>query len=288
VAVQGIGRLRRDLALTVGVYRGTGTLTTAGRTLAVGAYRQAAVTAVGLLPDRPAPLVLDPADIWDRKYLGRAIDLTAQLNAASTGFTTSLVPPRGDLADFFRRTVTPLANQASFSDGLLSQTPPPFQGSRPPGEVLVGASIAVTGQAGSFDSRWRDGFAFRDQGAAWGLVALDQAADGPGLLDLVNGAINHSALTYAVATGPVAVPLDTRVPFLALPATALAPANGPGGSTPGTSQRTPGSGSRPPSPVTVPGAPKPPVTVPPAVAPVVDPVQQLVNRLLGGLSPLPK
>jgi hypothetical protein len=254
-------------------------VTTGARTLAVPALRQVTVAALGLLPNRPAPIVLSSADPWDRQFLGTAIDLTVELDGASRGFTPNAP---ADTADFFRRALTPLATEVSFSDQLLSATRPASAPARAPGEVLVGASIALAApsRSASFDQRWSAVFAFRDEGAAWGLVVLDQAADPATVLDLIGRAVNQPVLLFSAPVRSVPAPgLGGPPPELASPAVTSPPAT------------TSPAGSKGRPPVTSPSRPAPtspgPVPVPPPspVSPVVNPLVQLVNRSLGGLLP---
>jgi hypothetical protein len=282
--VHGVARLHRDLVFTVGVYQGNATVTSATRSLVVTAYRQASVAAVGLVPEAPSPLTLSPTDAWDRRELGVAIDLTDQLDAASEGFSASVPAGMAISAGFYRSALTQLP--ANFTDALLlrepSAVPVPSgaaiaDGQRAPGEVLVGSAIVVQARSGTFDGRWGSVFAFRDAGAAWGLVALDQGVDGPALLDLLSGAINRSLLVFTQPQTPGAA---TGQP----PAFIASPPSGVPHSAPPTT-RPPSSGvGKPPvtAPVTVPKIPTPP---PSPGSPVLDPVVQLINNLVGALLP---
>jgi hypothetical protein len=243
------------------------------------------------VPESPSPLVLNSVDPWDRRELGAAIDLTDQLDAASHGFTASVPTGLPISAGFYRSALTQLP--VSFTDALLSPGPATAPeptgvavaaGQRAPGEVLVGAAIVVQGRSGTFGGRWQSVFAFRDAGAAWGLVALDQGVDPSGLLNVLTGAINRSLLVFsqpqtpAIVTGPaptlVAAPPVTSV-TLPRPATSTAP------TVP----------AKPPvtAPVTVPAIVPPVPNLPPTPAsPVLDPVVQLLNNVVGALLPPPK
>jgi hypothetical protein len=279
--VNGIARLRRDLVFAVAVYQGNATVLSAARSLPVPAYRQASVAAVGLLPDHPSPLALNPLDPWDVRYLGEAIDLSDQLNSDSRGFTAAIPAHLAITAAFFRQALTQLPADPTFSDALL--TVPATDGlpqgataigQRAPGELLVGASIVIEGKSKTFADRWPAVFGFRDQGAAWGLVALDQGADPRALLDLVGKAINRSGLVFTVAP-----PSTTPVTSLA----ALAPSTSTRttvGTSPTTTER---QAPRPPSTTTKPTL----LATPPAspASPAVDPIVQLLNGLVGSLTP---
>src|SRR5579864_265941 len=162
----GAAHLTRALGVTAASYAGDMDVTSAGRDLTVPALRQAGVPGPGLLPATPTPLDYHADNPWDRRYLGDAIDLGDELQARSDGFTAQLASGEGHTAGFYRQLLPALANQPDFTQALLDPN-------QAPGETLVGAAIAVQGHADSFLDRWRAAFGFRDQGARWGLVALD-------------------------------------------------------------------------------------------------------------------
>jgi hypothetical protein len=283
--VHGAARLRRDLTFTVGVYQGNATVTSATRSLNIGAYRQASIAAVGLVPDAPSPLMLSGTDAWDRRELGAAIDLTEQLDAASRGFTASVPSGVPTSAGFFRTALTQLP--PTFTDALLTRAPvgpslPSAAGQRAPGEVLVGAAIVTQGKSGGFERRWQSVFAFRDAGAAWGLVAFDQGIDSHPLLDTLSAAINRSLLVFTQAPPPPIVaaaptPSPSTPGLLASPPVTRVPGR-TATTTPPASHHT-----LPTTPtLTVPTVPTPPPT---PASPVLDPVVQLLNGLVGALLP---
>ncbi len=111
----------------------------------------------------------------------------------------------------------------------------------------MGAAIVLEGTRGTFAERWAGVFGFRDEGAQWGLVALDQGVTRVPLLARVDA---------AVARGPR--------PFETIPLPGPSPGNGvalPSGPNPG---------ANPPAPVVTapPSAVTPTVPVPSTVAPV--------------------
>lgn len=259
----GAARVSRDLAITAAAYAGEVMLKTTGRSLAVPALRQATIPVLGVLPGRPSPLALDSTDPWDNRYLGLAIDLSQELQQESDGFSANLRAGEGRSAGYFKQVLPALASQPAFGPALLDQA-------RPPGETLIGAAIAVTGTKQDFTTRWSSVFSFRSDGAAWGLVALDQAVtDAPRLSSAVQAALGRA--TFKPATfGSVQAASST----------------GPtgGGSTGGS-----GGGGRTTTPTTQPTTPTTqptggPVPTPPSTPldPVVDPIVQAVNNLLGG------
>ena len=262
VRVDGAARLSRDLAVSAASYRGSLEVRSAGRSLRVRALRQADVPSLGVVPAEPQPLDYDAADAWDRRFLGDAIEVGEELEAKSEGFTSSLRAGEGRTPGFFRLLLPALEEEPSFGAPLISDR-------RSPGETLVGATIAVTAEQGSFLSRWRTIFAFRDQGAAWGLVALDQRVrEASGLVQSVDAAIGRAALAFAPTGAPS--PPTSGQPAVGSPPATSATGGGPG---PGTGAGgSAGSGGSPPRPSS--GAPATPPTLPPppsAPSPTVPP-----------------
>lgn len=194
VAVLGDARVSRGVAVLVAAYKGTAQLSAAGSTLTAPALRQAALPATGQFPSRVTPLEVSSTDIWDQRYLSEAIDLTNRLTARSEGFTAQLPATEGRSAQYFRDLVPRLASEPAFTPSLVKAT-------RAPGETLVGAAIALEGKQGTFVDRWTSAFAFRDTGAAWGLVALDQGVSRAPLLDLIESAIRRGPAEFA--SGPI-------------------------------------------------------------------------------------
>lgn len=277
-------RIRRELAVTTAAYRGDVDVDSAGQEQTVPAYRQLAVASVGRLPDEPDPLQVDGADPWDQRFLGSAIALTRSLDAFARSFTAQGVPR--DSPDDFAAVLPVLAEETGFASIRLDRD-------RPAGDTLVGGAIAALATSGDFDERWREVFDFRDAGATWGLVALDQGVeDGPVLGEV------EAALGRSVADG---------TPEVAAPPTTTPTTTGGGGTTP-TSAATTTPGTTPPTtdapPPTAP--PVTPPTTPPAVVPtlptlppsepiipvpdagggllggVLEPVSELLGGLLGG------
>jgi len=79
-------------------------------------------------------------------------------------------------------------------------TAPLVNPARPPGETLVGAAITLEGARGTFTERWGAVFGFRDEGAPWGLVALDQGVSRVPLLATIDGSISRGPTQFA--SGP--------------------------------------------------------------------------------------
>jgi hypothetical protein len=135
----GAARLSRGVGLTAGSYTADLHLDSAGATRDLGELRQLSVATLGQPSSEPAPLVLDSADPWDRRFLGDAIDLGRRLEAVSNGFTASLPAGQGGTAAFFTSVLPGLADEPSFTADLIDRD-------RPAGETLVGAAIADLGQ----------------------------------------------------------------------------------------------------------------------------------------------
>ena len=219
VTVAGASRLRRDLAVEVGTYRGVTTVA-AARTVIVPALEEDTVPAVGLVPE-PSPLQLHATEPWDERFLGTAIDLTSQLDSQSSYVTANTPGGVPHTAAFYRRALPELGTTPVFTDALLaSATPGVAGGVPPPGDALVAAAIALSGR-GSFSDRWRSVFALRQQGGQWGIVVLDERADPASVLRLVGGALDQAVLTpvalTATAVGPA--PVATVSPAVVGPAT---------------------------------------------------------------------
>jgi hypothetical protein len=265
----------------------------AGRDLVVPALRQASVPAPGLVPAAATPLDYRADNPWDRRYLGDAIDLGDELQARSDGFTNQLQPGEGHTAGFYRQLLPALENEPAFTQALL-------QPDMLPGDTLIGAAITVEGKDGSFLDRWQSVFAFHDQGARWGLVALDQHVTRDPLLSTVDDALGRrpgaatTAVVAAPAPGGVAPPS-----LLAPPPQTPAPSSGNSSGGSGTGSGPSGGSGGPSSPPTTarpsptilppllnpPPPPSPTTTVPPSnpVGGLIQGVGNLVGGLLGGL-----
>ena len=264
----GSARVERDRGALVAVYRGTGAVTAGGRSLTVPALRQASVSATGELADKPVPLVYAAGEQWDQRFLADFIDLGNQLVARSNGFTAQLDPGEGHTLGFYKILFPALENEPAFNDAS-------FNVSRTPGENLVGLAITVQGDKGSFEERLRSVFAFRDEGAEWGLVAAEQEVPRAPLV---------SGVDQAIAQGPKSPAEEPPPPPTASPA----PRRTPTTQAP-TPSRTPGSITAGPPTTATPLPPGPPTTVGPSQTgvPLVDntvnSLVDVVSGLLGGL-----
>ena len=279
VSVHGDARISRGVALLVATYEGTAQLSAGGSTLAVPALRQASLPPAGQFPTRVTPLEASPSDGWDQRYLSDAIELGAQLDARSQGFTAQLGPNEGRSYQYFRDLFPRLAAEPSFAAGMVSSA-------RAPGETLVGAAITLEGTRGTFAERWASVFAFRDQGASWGLVALDQGVTRVPLLEAVEEAISRGPTQFAEG-GAGRIPTSVAPPSRGgAPATTSVPSR----STPTTAPPRTRPGDPATTTTTAPPAPSGPSTtvVGPlnTGTPLDETVNSLVNTLTGLLNSL--
>lgn len=259
-------RLSRALGVAAGVYRGSATFDSAGQQRVVPALRELSVAAVGRPPANPDPLIVHADDPWDRRYLGAAMDLDKKLAELSDTYTKTLRRTEGRTVAFFRDLLPGLATEPSFTNALLVASP-----DRKQGDSLVGGAIASLGRKGSFADRWDQVFSFHDDGAGWGIVALDQGVSQDPLLEALDNAVNSTGFQFAqpARTGSTAPSSGPTT----------APSGGPSTTRPvGTSPTAP--------PTTTPAGPPttPPPVVPPATGvPPVDDLVDTVNQVVGGL-----
>jgi hypothetical protein len=280
-ARRGATRVRGGLALTAGVYEGAARIESAGSVLDVPALRQGAVASFGVVPAAPSALEYSETDQWDQRYLGVAIEIGKELQAKSDGFTSQLRPGEGLTPGFYTVLLPDLPARA------LTGCPAALDGSlgegRRPGEVLVGTSLALQGRTGSFASRCKEAFAFRDDGATWGLVALDQNVRSlPSIRERLLSAIGRlpSGATITALAPPAGT--DRTADFDPVAVEPL-PA---GPSAPPTPGPTPVPGPAPAPVPAVPGLEPAAPLLPPVTDPgdgLLTPVTDLVGNLLGGL-----
>lgn len=277
----GVARVSRRLGVGVASYDATVRLDSAGQEREVPALREMQVPALGRPPSAPRPLTYDERDPWDRRILGEAIALGERLEAMASSYTQSLAPSEGRSPGFFRLVLPGLEDDAELTELL--------EPDRPTGETLIGAAIADLGRQGTFPSRWSSVFGFRDQGAAWGLVALDQEVSSPPLLGSIEEAIGSSPLTFVDAE-----PAAPSSPGDPTTAPGTPPSSTPTTDPPGSPPTSP---PPPPPPTTAPPPPTPPPTAPtapnpldpeeeplvPELEPATDPVTDLVGGIIGGL-----
>ncbi len=263
--VAGSARASRSSGLEVAAYDADVDLDSAGQERSVPALREMQVPAPGHPPEAARPLEYDPSDPWDRRFLGEAIDLGQRLQALSDGYTQNLPDTTPRTPGFFKDVLPGLVDDVAFTATLLD-------GRRPVGETLIGAAIVDLGRRGTFLERWASVFDFRDAGAAWGLVALDQGVAASPLLGAVTRAVDSTELAIGTApTGGGRTTTTSGSTATTAPRGSTSPTTRPGGSPPTTlpSPGDPGEGD---------GG-----LLGPLVSPVTDLLAGLINGLLGGL-----
>src|SRR3546814_15379936 len=104
------------------------------------------------------------------------------------GYTANLPVEEASDPGFFARVLPSLSGVVELVELVVPD--------RPTGETLIGAAIADLSRGGSFRERWGEIFDFRDAGAEWGLVALDQQVSADPLLGAVESAIASTPLTF--------------------------------------------------------------------------------------------
>lgn len=264
VVEAGAARLARSPSLVVGTYSGTAMVTSAGRGLQVPALHQATVVAVGLLPSQSSPLVYTTGDSWDERFLGDAIQLGDELAARSRGFTAQLRPGQDTNAGFYRQLIPALETQPDFGSTVVAP-------GGPAGETLVGLAITAEGSKGSFTDRLQQVFAFHEDGAAWGLVALDQGVSRVKILATVDDALGRGPSLLAAPVAPA-----QQVSRASPRPSAEAPAQ------PATAPTPSAAASPPPTTVPLPSA-GPLRTGVPLVDGTVNSLVDVLSGLLGAL-----
>ena len=265
VVVSGGAQVSRGAALVVSSYDGTVELRSGDRSATIPALRAVSIPAGGAVPDRLSPLAYDADDSWDRRFLSDAIELGNELEARSKGFSAQVSAADEPDAEFLARLLPPLAGQPDVATL--------FDPTRAPGESLVGAAIALEGTRGTFAERWVAVFGFRDDGAQWGLVALDQGVTRPPLLASVDAALGRGPRPFE----PVPLPGPSSGGEVALPTP-----NGSGGSG-GPATTAPPSGQPPvPVPTTLPPIPEPPGPLNTGI-PILDATINALVETLSGL-----
>jgi len=286
---EGSARLTRAFGMSVSAYDADVHLDSAGVTATVPALRRMVVPDLGRPPREARPVDYDDADTdpWDLRYLGAGIALDKELTALADQLTGFLPDGEGRTVGFLRLVLPGL-------DGEDELDQEDIDTDRSPGDTLIGAAISDLGERGSFSERWTDVFDFHDDGAAWGIVALDQAVKAAPLVGSVQEAFNSTFDEVVLGVDPSTDSPTTRGGVDG--GTDGGTSGGTDGGTGGTDGGS-GGGS---SPTTVPLTPTSPVTTVPVIPPltppttppppdllepVVDPVTDLLDDLVGGLLP---
>jgi hypothetical protein len=247
----GAARMSRFLGMAVATYAGAATLDSAGQTRSVPALRQMQVSTLGRPPQTVRPFDYVASDPWDRRFLGAAMDFGEELRALAGAYTSSLSPGEGRSVGFYEAKLAALEGEPAFA-GLLAA-----RKGADVGDNLIGAATALLAVHGTFAERWHGVFDFKDQGAEWGLVVLDQGVSEGPLRGLLRGAVDRTSFAF----GPAPATQSTT------------PVSVPSGPTPTTTTTAP-----PPTTTTT----TPPPAPPPDDSPVGT-VTRTVEELLGGL-----
>lgn len=256
-ADRGTFRVDRALSTRVGNYAGQPVTVRAGSSsLEIPPYRQT-VVAGGIIPKTVAPLRISRKDPWDQRLVSEALDLEQRLVNFARGLEAQLGPSSG--IEFFRA-VAPLGLDVVFLEPVL--------GSRR-SDVLIGLLLAIDAKVGSADpvqSRFEKIFDLWNDGASWGLLAVEFGVPQDGLFSRLLQAVEKTGIRVTGA-GPALI----RARRQAAPGTRSA-APGPR-TTSGTTQ----SVSPSPTRNNIPGTNTPPPTS--GVTPVDDVVDDLLGRL---------
>lgn len=168
VAVTGAVRVSSGLASRVAVYRGAAAVERPAQARAVTALRQ-----LDLVPFRLSaqgdPLRYREGDPWDREFLADAIAFDGEAARVARGIDVEFgtAPRRPSFyVGFTQRQALP----------LLRRTAPVSKGNRfgPASDVLLTAFVAdAAGPAGSLREGIKSVSQLRQEGARWGLIALE-------------------------------------------------------------------------------------------------------------------
>jgi hypothetical protein len=188
-------------ALRLGVYSGSATIE--GWDGRVPSLNEVAVSA-GIVPDPPRPLDLDPGDRWDRRMLGEAMALGAELTDIARGLASQLPPSVGAVPV---ERVLPQRFPARGAESELR--------SFPVAQGLVAAMVAL--QAARADDRsplqvLRDILNLRDLGAEWSIVVARWQLFGGGVLAALSRITDLVASILVPDVGSAVSPSGSTVP----------------------------------------------------------------------------
>ena len=167
----GAARLGRGVGLSAGSYTADIHLDSAGQKREVAALRQMQVATLGQPPTVASPLAYRTPAI--RGIVASSVTPSTWAVASERCPTVSrqnLRSGQGGTAAFFVDVLPGLTGEPEFVDALLDPDRRRARHSsarRSPSSASGGPSL----------SAWQSVFAFRDAGAAWGLVALDQGVE---------------------------------------------------------------------------------------------------------------
>mgnify|MGYP001559953682 CR=1 FL=1 len=246
LVVSGVTRIRQALTLEVAAYDGRTAVRTAAAEYTLDSLRRIVVVgARGSASSRVSPLTLDGSDVWDRQYLGIAIELDRALNERSRGIALQSDGIGAAIKARLLDVLSPWTDLVPLSDTSV-------------GEAVVAAELATAAHLDA--SGLREMLLWRGEGAPWGLIAFQLGLTSlPGELPGVTEAAVPATVTpTTVAATPAATPTTT-----------------PSGSGPRFT--VPGAGP-------VPTVTTPPTTAPePVVVNPLGGVVNGVGNVLGGL-----
>ncbi len=157
--VSGVTRIRQALSLEVASYDGVTNVRTARDEYALNELRRVVIVgAGGSTSGRVSPLTLNPADAWDRQYLGVAIELDRALTERSRGLT---LQSDGSTADV----------QARLLDVLSSWSELVPLGDTAVGEAIIAAELATAARLDT--AGLHEMLLWRADGASWGIIAFE-------------------------------------------------------------------------------------------------------------------
>jgi hypothetical protein len=243
---------------SVGVFSGLVTVSLAGSTLAVPAFREAS-TASGVLPAAPKPLeILAGGDVWDHRYLRDAIDLDARLDNFSGGLDAQLGSATG--LEFFRLVT---------ADPVTLAHVGPFL-SQPRSDVLIALVLAAaTSRSDPPQAAFDKIMSLWLAGESWGLLAMEYHVAAQDLFAGLLAAIRKLGITFTTPTpGFAPLPGTARPPVVASGPSPRASPAAPAAGTPGS-------------------APAPTASPTPVLNQVLDPITTLLSQILGLLLPQP-
>lgn len=251
----GTFRVDRGISTRAAVYVGGARLSLGSDRLSLPRLRQV-VVAEGILPGKEKPLRLDPADRWDQRILQVVLDLDARLANFGRGLEAQLGTGSG--LDFFSRLV-PGVGDLNFLAPLL--------GNRR-SDLLIGLALASEASGTNPTSVGRTfskAYGLWGEGASWGLIAFEFGVGQSSLFERLLDSLGRAGI-FAAGRGPaLARGLTT--------ASGTSSTGGGGGS--GSGPGGPGDGGG--------GEPPPPPPPPPPIIELPDPVQDIVDDIIGTL-----
>jgi hypothetical protein len=235
----------------VGVYAGSANLSLPGGSITVPAFRQAEASN-GVLPASPVPLKLtNGGDVWDHRFLQDAIDLDARLANFRGGLDAQLGIASGQA---FFRLVLPSMTEVAYVAPYFAL---------PRSDVLIGFVIASAAAAASRANQQEtvsQVMQLWQAGETWGMLAKEYHVSSDQVFAGLVEAIKKVGISLASPTPRIAIG----------PVTTASPPTPKLGATPAPTSRAGPS----------PGSPAPTPSTTPLVNQLLDPVTQLLNKII--------